>query len=64
MNLRPRAPSVIPLPVPETSRAAMLFIAAGYVATALGVFLTWGIPGSLIFIGVTSVTLGYRINTL
>lgn len=45
-------------------RAAMLFIAAGYVATALGVFLEWGIPGSLIFIGATSVTLGYRINTL
>lgn len=64
MNLRPRAPSIIPRPVPETPRAAMLFIAAGYTAAALGVFLEWGIPGSLIFIGVTSVTLGYRINTL
>ena len=64
MKLRPRAPSIVLPPSPHTSRAAMLFIAAGYVATALGVFLEWGIPGSLIFIGVTSVILGYRINTL
>lgn len=62
MKLRPQAPSRIPQRAPEVVkpllRASDCFIAAGTLSLSFGTYLLWGLPGTLVLVGLTSTALG------
>ena len=68
MKLRPNAPSRVPVTSPEVvkklSYASWYFTTAGTLSMLLGLYLLWGVPAALLFIGTESLAIGVFLHRL